>query len=77
MQVYPQGGISAFTASMQPVKQQLDIVNQAVGEMDARDLRLVEQTLSTKQKVQDEIDQLINALEARKQELMAHGVLYL
>ncbi len=62
----------AITASLQPVKQQLDIVNQAVGEVDARSRKLAEQTLSTKQKVQDVIDQLHDALEARKRELVAH-----
>ncbi len=58
--------------SLQPVKQQLDIVNLALGEIDARYRRLAEQTLSTKQKIQDEIDQLRDALEARKRELVDH-----
>ncbi len=62
----------AITASVQPVRRQLDSINQAVGEIDARSQRLAEQILPTKQKIQVEIDQLQNALEARKRELMAH-----
>ncbi len=61
-----------ITASLQPVKQQLDTVNQAVGEMVGRSRRLAEQTLSTKQKIQEDIDQLHDALEARERELVAH-----
>ena len=61
----------AITASLQPVKQQLGIVNQAVTEMDARSRRVNEQGNTIKRDIQTAIDQHHSALEARKRDLMA------
>ena len=61
----------AITASLQPVKQQLGIVNQAVAEMDARSKRLNEQGDTIKRDIQTAIDQLHDTLETRKRDLIA------
>ncbi len=60
----------AITASLQPVNRQLDVVKQAIAEMDARSMRLAEQVLSAKQGIEGQIDQLHIALESRKGELI-------
>ena len=60
----------AITASLQPVKQQLGIVNQAVAEMDARSRRLNKQGDTIKQEIQTAIDRLHDTLEARKRDLI-------
>ena len=60
----------AITASLQPVKQQLGIMNQAVAEMDARSKRLNEQSDTIKRDIQTAIDQLHDTLEARKRDLI-------
>ena len=60
----------AITASLQPVKQQLGIVNQAVAEMDARSKRINERGDTIKRDIQTAIDQLHDTLEARKRDLI-------
>lgn len=57
--------------SLQPLKKQLESIDQAVVEMDDCYVRLADQVQSTKQEIQREISQLQDALEIRKQELMA------
>ena len=60
----------SIMASLEPVKQQLGIVNQAVAEMDARSRRLNEQSDTIKQDIQTAVDQLHDTLEARKRDLI-------
>ena len=57
-------------ASLEPVKQQLGIVNQAVAEMNARSRRVNEQGDTIKRDIQTAIDQHHSALEARKRDLI-------
>ena len=61
----------AIVASLQPIKQQLDIVNQAVADVDARSTRVAENGDTVKQDIQVATTQLIKALKAREQQLMA------
>ena len=61
----------AIIASLQPIKQQLDIVSQAVAEVDARSTRLAENGDGIKRDVQVATSELIRALKAREQQLMA------
>ena len=60
----------SIMASLEPVKQQLGIVNQAVAEMDARSRRLNEQGDTIKRDIQTAVDQLHDTLEARKRDLI-------
>ena len=60
----------AITVSLQPVKQQLGIVNQAVAEVDARSRRLNERGDTIKRDIQTAVDQLHDTLEARKRDLI-------
>ena len=60
----------SIMASLEPVKQQLGIVNQAVAEMDARSKRLNERGNIIKRNIQTAIDQLHDTLEARKRDLI-------
>ena len=61
----------AIVASLQPIKQQLDIVNQAVADVDTRSTRVAENGDAIKQDIQVATKQLIKALKAREQQLMA------
>ena len=61
----------AIVASLQPIKQQLDIVSQAVAEVDARSARLAENGDAIKRDIQVATSELIRALKAREQQLMA------
>ena len=61
----------SMVASLQPIKQQLDTVNQAVAEVDGRSTRIAENGTTIKFDIQTAIDQLHEALEDRKQQLMA------
>ena len=61
----------AIVASLQPIKQQLDIVSQAVAEVDARSARLAENGDGIKWDIQVATSELIRALKAREQQLMA------
>ena len=61
----------SIVASLQPIKQQLDTVNQAVAEVDGRSTRIAENGATIKFDIQTAIDQLHEALEDRKQQLMA------
>ena len=61
----------SIIASLQPIKQQLDTVNQAVAEVDGRSIRIAENGATIKFDIQTAIDQLHEALEDRKQQLMA------
>ena len=61
----------AIVASLQPIKQQVDIVNQAVAEVDARSARIVENGDTIKRDIQAATSELIRALKAREQQLMA------
>ena len=61
----------AIVASLQPIKQQLDIVNQAVADVDTRSTRIAENGDTVKQDIQVATNQLIKALKAREQQLMA------
>ena len=61
----------AIVASLQPIKQQLDIVSQAVAEVDARSTRLAENGDSIKRDIQVATNEFIRALKAREQQLMA------
>ena len=61
----------AIVASLQPIKQQLDIVNQAVADVDTRSTRVAENGDAIKQDIQLATNQLIKALKAREQQLMA------
>ena len=61
----------SIVASLQPVKQQLDTVNQAVAEVDGRSTRIAENGATIKFDIQTAIDQLHEALEDRKQQLVA------
>ena len=60
----------AIVASLQPIKQQLDIVSQAVAEIDARSARLGENGDAIKRDIQVATSELIRALKAREQQLM-------
>ena len=61
----------SIVASLQPIKQQLDTVNQAVAEVDGRSTRIAENGATIKFDIQTAIDKLHEALEDRKQQLMA------
>ena len=61
----------AIVASLQPIKQQLDIVSQAVAEVDARSTRVAENGDAIKRGIQVATSELIRALKAREQQLMA------
>ena len=61
----------SIVASLQPIKQQLDTVNQAVAEVDGRSTRIAENGTTIKFDIQTAFDQLHEALEDRKQQLMA------
>ena len=61
----------AIVASLQPIKQQVDIVNQAVAEVDARSTRIAENGDTIKRDIQAATNELIRALKAREQQLMA------
>ena len=61
----------SIVASLQPIKQQLDTVNQAVAEVDGRSTRIAENGATIKFDIQTAIDKLHEALEGRKQQLMA------
>ena len=61
----------AIVASLQPIKQQLHIVNQAVAEVDARFERTVENGDTIKLDIQAATNELITVLKAREQQLMA------
>ena len=61
----------AIVASLQPIKQQLDIVNQAVADVDTRSTRVAENGDAIKQDIQVATTQLIKALKAREQQVMA------
>ena len=61
----------AIIASLQPIKQQLDIVSQAVAEVAARSTRLAENGDGIKRDIQVATSELIRALKAREQQLMA------
>ena len=61
----------AIVASLQPIKQQVEIVNQAVAEVDARSARIVENGDTIKRDIQAATSELIRALKAREQQLMA------
>ena len=61
----------AIVASLQPIKQQLDIVSQAVAEVDARSTRVAENGDAIKRDIQVATSELIRALKAREQQLMA------
>ena len=61
----------SIVASLQLIKQQLDTVNQAVAEVDGRSTRIAENGANIKFDIQTAIDQLHEALEDRKQQLMA------
>ena len=61
----------AIVASLQPIKQQLDIVSQAVAEVDARSTRVAENGDAIKRDIQIATSELIRALKAREQQLMA------
>ena len=61
----------AIVASLQPIKQQLDIVSQAVAEVDARSTRVAENGDAIKWDIQVATSELIRALKAREQQLMA------
>ena len=61
----------AIVASLQPIKQQLDIVSQAVAEVDARSTRVAENGDAIKRDIQVATSKLIRALKAREQQLMA------
>ena len=61
----------AIVASLQPIKQQVDIVNNAVAEVDARSTRIVENGDTIKRDIQAATSELIRALKAREQQLMA------
>ena len=60
----------AIVASLQPIKQLVDIVNQAVAEVDARSARIVENGDTIKRDIQAATSELIRALKAREQQLM-------
>ena len=60
-----------IVASLQPIKQQLDIVNQAVAEVDARFKRTIENGDTIKLDIQAATSELITVLKAREQQLMA------
>ena len=61
----------AIVACLQPIKQQLDIVSQAVAEVDARSTRLAENGDAIKRDIQVATSELIRPLKAREQQLMA------
>ena len=61
----------AIVANLQPIKQQLDIVNEAVAEVDARSTRLAENGDAIKRDIQVATSELIRALKVREQQLMA------
>ena len=61
----------SIIASLQPIKQQLNTVNHAVAEIDGRLMRMAENEATVKFDIQTAIDQLHEALEDRKQQLMA------
>ena len=61
----------AIVASLQPIKQQVDIVNNAVAEVDARSTRIAENGDTIKRDIQAATSELIRALKAREQQLMA------
>ena len=61
----------AIVASLQPIKQQLDIISQAVAEVDARSTRVAENGDGIKRDIQVATSELIRALKAREQQLMA------
>ena len=63
----------SIVASLQPIKQQLDTVNQAVAEVDGRSTRIAENGATIKFDIQTAIDQFHEALEDRKQQLMAQA----
>ena len=60
----------AIVANLQPIKQQLDIVSQAVAEVDARSTRVAENGDAIKRDIQVATNELIAALKARAQQLM-------
>ena len=61
----------AIVASLQPIKQQLDIVNQAVAEVDARSTWVAENGDAIKRDIQVATNELITAVKAREEQLMA------
>ena len=61
----------SIVASLQPIKQQLHTVNQVVAEVDGRSTRIAKNGATIKFDIQTAIDQLHEALEDRKQQLMA------
>ena len=60
----------SIVASLQPIKQQLDTVNQAVAKIDGRSTRIAENGATITFDIQTAIDKLHEALEDRKQQLM-------
>ena len=61
----------SIVASLQPIKQQLDTVNRTVAEVDGRSTRIAENGATVKFNIKTAIDQLHEALEDRKQQLLA------